>query len=61
MNISLEWVRLYVDDYPMTMIDFVDWISSKQGEAVRRFVFGSFPLSSACLFLGEKCLHCMYF
>ena len=25
----LKWVRSYVEDYSMTMIDFVDWINSK--------------------------------
>lgn len=29
MNTLLEWVKLYVDDYPMSMIGLVDWITSE--------------------------------
>ncbi|RVW80662.1 putative glucose-6-phosphate 1-epimerase [Vitis vinifera] len=25
----LDWVRVYIGDYSMTMIDFMDWLSSK--------------------------------
>lgn len=27
-NTFLEWVRLYVDDHSLTIIGFVDWLSS---------------------------------
>ena len=30
----LGWVRVYIGDYSMTMVDFIDWLSSKWGESV---------------------------
>lgn len=41
----LEWVRLYIGDYSITMIG-IDWISSNE----KGFVFCFFSLSFACLF-----------
>lgn len=29
LSFVLEWVRAYIDDHSLTMIGFIDWLSSK--------------------------------
>ena len=49
MCIFLDWVRAYIDDLSMFMIDYLDWLSMKYGEGVVVFFF--FFLPFACLLL----------
>ena len=54
MSTFLEWVRVQINNRSLTMLNFVDWLSSKGREEVFWVSFVPFLLLSA------YCMHCVY-
>ena len=57
MSFFLDWARVCIDDPSMTMMGFVDWLSSKRGEGSFFFIY-YLPF---CFLFSAFCTHRVYF
>lgn len=61
MCIFLDWVKVYMNDYSLTMIGFINWWSIKIGTGRVFFCFLSSFLLARWYFLYKLCTWCILF